>query len=59
MTETTIYNRDNYIYKQRQQYYIWQRQLYITETTIYDRDNYNRDNYYMTETTIYNRDNYI
>ena len=31
MTETTIYNRDNYI---------WQRQLYMTETTIYDRDNY-------------------
>ena len=31
MTETTIYNRDNYI---------WQRQLYITETLIYNRDNY-------------------
>ena len=31
MTETTIYNRDNYI---------WQRQLFITETTIYNRDNY-------------------
>ena len=28
ITETTIYDRDNYIE---------QRQLYITETTIYDR----------------------
>ena len=45
MTETTIYNRDNYI---------WQWQLFITETTIY-----NGDNYYMSETTIYGRDNYI
>ena len=31
MTETTIYNRDNYI---------WQWQLFITKTTIYNRDNY-------------------
>ena len=45
MTETTIYNRDNYI---------WQRQLYMTETTIYGQRQL-----YITETTIYNRDNYI